>query len=204
MDVCHLLSLIIIFGVVLIALHIYFSFYYKNACMWHSFVHRYTTPTGFKWSTCSYGRSDPTKFLLHFWDLQENFSVSSKQAATGKKAAVLNTAALYFKWICWSQNLRTWKACAYYVVGLQDLKSSSKGTYSTIKRIPEKCRIPTNINKTGLIIVWYLARLKSVSKTATCQLLNSPVFNYVTGKKKKKNQQHTYKCLDLKSPYCPS
>lgn len=36
--------------------------------------------------------------------------------------------ALYFKWIWWSQNLRTWKACAYYVVGLQDLNSSSEGT----------------------------------------------------------------------------
>lgn len=39
-----------------------------------------------------------------------------------------STLQLYiFKWIWWSQNLRTWKACAYCVVGLQDLNSSSEG-----------------------------------------------------------------------------
>lgn len=125
MDTCHLFF--IIFGVVLIALHTHFSFYYNNDCVWHCFVHHYTIPSALKWSTCSYGRSDPTKFLLHSWDLQRNFSVSSRQAATGRKIAVVNTAALYFKWIWWSQNLRTWKACAYCVVGLQDLNSSSEG-----------------------------------------------------------------------------
>jgi len=66
MDMCHLLGFSIMFGVVLIALHIYFSFYCNNDCVWHCFVHHYTIPSALKWSTCSYGRSDPTKFLLSF------------------------------------------------------------------------------------------------------------------------------------------
>lgn len=150
MDMCHLLGFFIIFRVVLIALHTYFSCYYNNDCVWHCFVHHYTIPSGLKWSTCSYGRSDPTKFLLqHFWDLQGNFSVSSRQAATGRKVAVVNTAALYFKWIWWSQNLRTWKACANYVVGLQDLNSSSEGlqynqTFGT-EQIPLLLRSPYSV-----------------------------------------------------------
>lgn len=128
MDMCHLLGFFLILGVVLIAQHTYFSFYYNNDCVWHCFVHHNTIPSALKWSTCSYGRSGPTKFLLHFSDLQENFSVSSWHAATGRKVAVVNTTALYFKWTWWSQNLRTWKVCAYYMVGLQDLNSSSEGT----------------------------------------------------------------------------
>lgn len=150
MDICHLLSFFIIFRVVVIALHTYFSCYYNNDCVWHCFVHHYTIPSGLKWSTCSNGRSDPTKFLLqHFWDLQGNFFVSSRQAATGRKVAVVNTAALYFKWMWWSQNLRTWKACTNYVVGLQDLNSSSEGlqynqTFGT-EQIPLLLRSPYSV-----------------------------------------------------------
>lgn len=71
---------------------------------------------------------NPTKFLKHSWDLKENLSVNTKQATTGRKIAVASTADLYFKWVWWSQNLRTWGVCTYYVVQLQHLNSVSEGT----------------------------------------------------------------------------